>query len=65
MAAASPTTLQPMEIRPVARAEREICFDIFMRSLDDLRRRQGQEPSDPADMGWMPDSIEHLGETDP
>ena len=55
-----------MEIRPVeGAAEREVCFDIFMRAINDLEERRGRDAIDPADMGWMPPSIEHLAQTDP
>jgi GNAT superfamily N-acetyltransferase len=55
-----------MEIRPVeGAAEREVCFDIFMRAINDLEERRGRDAIDPADMGWMPASIEHLARTDP
>jgi GNAT superfamily N-acetyltransferase len=55
-----------MEIRPVeGAAEREVCFDIFMRAINDLEERRGRKAIDPADMDWMPPSVEHLARTDP
>jgi GNAT superfamily N-acetyltransferase len=55
-----------MEIRPVAgAAEREACFDIFMRAMNDLEERRGRDAIDPADMLWMPTSLDHFGRTDP
>ncbi|MGH2631469.1 MAG: GNAT family N-acetyltransferase [Actinomycetota bacterium] len=55
-----------MEIRPVSGPDdQEACFDIFLRSINDLHAKQGQPPTERSDTTWMPESVAHFAAVDP